>query len=209
MEQAVRKQDSIGGAILHPVRAGGAGILRQKGTHTAEEYYTTPEDARVELIKGVFYDMAAPSPVHQRILGELYYMIRDHIRKNGGPCQVYMAPFDVKLDTGDEEDTVVQPDISVICDPSRIDERGCNGAPDWVVEITSPGNAETDYLRKLSLYLDAGVRLYWILNPMDRILNVYEMSDDNFTVSQHMMDHPVGTIYEDLSIDLKELQAVI
>ena len=107
--------------------------------------------------------MAPPSTTHQRICGRLHQAIANYIDSNDGNCEVFSAPFAVFLN--EDNKTYVEPDISVICEPDKLTERGCTSAPDWIIEIISPGNPEYDYVRKLNLYLDAGVREYWIVDP--------------------------------------------
>jgi Uma2 family endonuclease len=149
---------------------------------TYRDYVEWGEDVRCELINGVVYDMApAPSRIHQEILTELLVQIRNQLDRKTG-CRVYVAPFDVRLPDADEADddvsTVVQPDISVICDPSKLDGKGCRGAPDWIIEIISPSTASMDYIRKLTLYESRGVREYWIVHPVDKIIMVFSMTQE-------------------------------
>ncbi len=136
--------------------------LPQERIYTEDDYNNLPEDVRAELIDGQIYYQAAPSRIHQEILMELAGTIRDYIRSKGSPCKVYPASFAVKLS---EDKNIVEPDISVICNPDKLTDRGCTGAPDWIIEIVSPGNSSHDYIRKLNLYADTGVREYWIVNP--------------------------------------------
>ena len=103
--------------------------------YTEDDYYNLPETIRAELIDGQFYYMAAPSRIHQRILSQLHLTIGQYIRAKGGNCEIYPAPFAVKL--FEEKDTIVEPDISIICDNSKLTDRGCTGAPDWIIEIIS------------------------------------------------------------------------
>ena len=151
-----------------------------------EEYYTYADylkwddDVRRELINGVPYAMAAPSRIHQEILLELSYQLRGFLK--GKLCKVFPAPFDVRLNAkGDGDDTVVQPDISVICDRNKLDDKGCNGAPDLIIEILSESNARYDKLTKFNKYLEAGVREYWIVEPINRIVNVHTLSISSYT----------------------------
>ncbi len=154
--------------------------LRNPDRHSYRDYRGWPEDQRCELIDGLAYAMApAPSRRHQRLVGELFRVLADALEGSG--CEVNVAPFDVRLPEGDEADddiaTVVQPDISVVCDPSKLDDKGCRGAPDWLIEVLSPGSAGHDQVRKLALYERHGVGEYWLVHPIDRVLTVYRLHD--------------------------------
>lgn len=154
--------------------------------YTYADYLTWNDDTRYELIDGVPYMMSpAPSPTHQRISGELFVLLHNYLK--GKPCDVFSAPFDVRLNADTKDDTVVQPDISVICDPDKIDERGCKGAPDMVVEILSPSTARRDQLIKFNQYRAAGVREYWIINPEERFVDVHLLKNGEY-VSQVYSD---------------------
>ena len=173
--------------------------------YTEEDYYNSSEDVRAELIDGQFYDMASPSRIHQEILGFLFLGISSYIRSKKGDCRVYPAPFAVKL-FEDNNKTIVEPDISVICDPKKLTPRGCTGAPDWIIEIVSPSTASHDYIRKLKLYADAGVKEYWIVDPDKKSVYVYHLEEDKFEVTTFTFQDKIkANIYEDLWIDLKEL----
>lgn len=147
--------------------------------HNAQErfsygdYLHWPEGERWELIDGAAYDMTpAPAPKHQKLLTDLLTQI--YLFLKGHECDVYPAPFDVRLPESDEADedifTVVQPDLSVVCDRKKLDDRGCRGAPDLIIEILSPSTASHDLIRKAALYERHGVREYWIVHPQDRIV---------------------------------------
>ena len=156
---------------------------RDAELHTYGDYLTWPEDVRYELIDGVAYLMSpAPSRVHQEVVGELYGQIRNALQ--GGPCRAYVAPFDVRLPKRGEQDTsvdtVVQPDVLVVCDPGKLDERGMRGAPDWVIEVLSPATAGHDQTIKLAAYERAGVREVWLVHPTDQVVTVYEQGADGF-----------------------------
>lgn len=173
--------------------------------YTIEDFYALPEGTRAELIDGVIYDMA-PSPlrIHQEISMELSAKIFNYIKNNKGICKVYTAPFDVKL----SENTVVIPDISVICDPSKLTDKGCSGAPDWIIEIVS-SNAIHDYLVKLNLYQSYGVREYWIVDPKKQSVTVYRFSE-NFDMEKYDFSETIPVwIYKDnptpLEINISEL----
>lgn len=144
------------------------------------DYCQWPDDERWELIDGEAFAMApAPTRLHQEFVVELTRQIANSLQ--GHPCRVYVAPFDVRLPRGEEADarvdTVVQPDVAVICDPAKLDDRGCRGAPDWIVEILSPASAAHDQIRKRLLYERHGVREYWLLHPVDRVLTIYRLGD--------------------------------
>jgi len=154
--------------------------LRDPGRHTYGEYCGWPEDQRYELIDGLAFAMApAPTRQHQRLSFELAREVANALEGSG--CEVNVAPFDVRLPEGDEADddidTVVQPDISVVCDPSKLDDKGCRGAPDWVIEVLSPGSAGHDQVRKLALYERHGVTEYWLVHPVDRVVIIYRLED--------------------------------
>jgi Uma2 family endonuclease len=151
-------------------------------TFTYGEYLTWSGTERWELIHGVTYDMSpAPSTEHQSVLLELAVAFRNFLR--GKSCQVYIAPFDVRLpesgETDEEIKTVVQPDISVICDPSKIDDKGCKGAPDLIIEILSPSTAKKDTQEKLALYEQCGVKEYWIVHPSEFLIEVFHLNDQD------------------------------
>jgi len=153
---------------------------RDQNLHTYGEYLSWPDDLRYELIDGRAYAMSpAPTRRHQEIVGELFGQIHNQLR--GHQCRAYVAPFDVRLPRGNESDddinTVVQPDIAVFCDRSRLDERGARGAPDWIIEVLSPGTASHDQLLKRDLYERHGVAEYWLVHPADRLVTVYRLLD--------------------------------
>ena len=179
--------------------------LAQAKIYTEEDYYNLPENIRAELIDGqMIYNQAAPSRIHQTILMELSGTIREYIRSKKGICRVYPAPFAVKL--RDDRKTIVEPDISVICDQSKLTDKGCTGAPDWIIEIISPSNPGHDYIRKLNLYADAGVREYWIVDPSRKSVFVYYLEQENFKAEAYSFQDKIKVnIYEDLYIDFASL----
>lgn len=178
--------------------------LPQSKNYTEEDYYNLPESIRAELIDGDIYYQAAPSRVHQEILMELSGTIRDYIKSKNGPCKVYPSPFAVKL--REDKNTIVEPDISVICDRGKLTDKGCTGAPDWIIEIVSPGNSSHDYIKKLNLYADAGVREYWIVNPINQSVYVYYLEESQFKTNAYgFQDRIKVNIYDDLNIDFKEI----
>ncbi|MDO4804130.1 MAG: Uma2 family endonuclease [Lachnospiraceae bacterium] len=145
--------------------------------YTLDDYYALPDDRRVELIDGVIYDMAAPSSTHQRILGDLHLLFRECSDQHGMPCEVFLSPFDVRLDR--DNYTMVQPDLVVICGEFDVDGSiRYEGAPDLTVEILSPSSRMKDQILKLYKYQNAGVREYWIIDPKHRTVAVHYFEED-------------------------------
>ena len=147
--------------------------------------------------------MAPPTSTHPFMLGDLHYSIRDFILNHKGSCQVAMAPFAVFLN--DDDRNYVEPDLSVICNLSKIDEKGCHGAPDWIIEIVSPASRKMDYLLKLFKYHSAGVREYWIVDIAKNRITVYNFNHDYSIEEYSFTDTVKAGIYEDLSIDFSEI----
>lgn len=174
------------------------------------EYLNWPEDERWELLDGEAYAMCpAPLADHQSVLGDLFALIAWHLR--GKPCRVFPAPFDVRLakpgTADDQVFDVVQPDITVVCDPSRLDRRGCLGAPDWVVEILSPATAVRDQGAKRGLYERHGVLEYWLIHPTDRTLSIYRLENGAYGKPEVFDAEATVTpsIFSDLPISLPEV----
>jgi Uma2 family endonuclease len=154
--------------------------LRDQQRHTYREYCTWPEDVRYELIDGQAYAMSpGPSRRHQEIGFEVARQVADALEGTG--CRVYVAPFDVRLprsnEVDDDIDTVVQPDLMVVCDRAKLDDRGCRGAPDWVIEVLSPSSAGHDQILKRAVYERHGVKEYWLIHPVDQVVTVYRLVD--------------------------------
>ena len=180
--------------------------------HTYGDYVTWPDDERWEIIEGVAHAMTpAPTSRHQVILGELFFQVRRQLQ--GRTCRAYLAPFDVRLPGGDHDDslddTVVQPDLSVICDRAKVDAKGCRGAPDLVVEISSPSTASRDQLEKAALYEKNGVREYWIVHPADRLVYIRRLEEDGFgPILVRAAEGPLeSAAVSDLVVDLEALFA--
>ncbi len=177
--------------------------LQQENIYTIDDIYALPDGQRAELIDGRIYNMAPPARVHQKLITELVSVLHQHIRNNNGNCEVYPAPFAVFLNADDKN--YVEPDISVICDKSKLTEKGCNGAPDLIIEVVSPSTQQMDYGIKLFKYRTAGVREYWIINPVTRIVNVYDFEKDAGTCQYRFDDEVSVCIFNGLSIRLSEL----
>ena len=176
--------------------------LVKEQVYTIDDIYNLSEGNRAELIDGEIYYMAPPTRKHQRILGELFAVIREYINQNNGKCEVDIAPFAVFLNNDDIN--YVEPDISVICDPEKLTDRGCLGAPDWIIEIVSPGSRRMDYYTKLFKYRTAGVREYWIVDSeKDRIL-VYDFESEN-TGDYTFADSVKSGIYDNLFINFADI----
>lgn len=183
--------------------------LNQLQTYTYADYMLWPEGERLEIIEGEAYNMTpSPSRIHQKVSGALFFEIYAFLK--GKTCEVYSAPFDVRLFEGVKEDkdirTVVQPDIVVVCDPNKLDERGCKGSPDLIVEIVSPSSIRLDLKTKLRLYEKYKIKEYWVVYPLDKVVMVYIFDDLNgkytdleiYTAS----DQVRISIFEDLEINL-------
>ena len=177
--------------------------LPQEQVYTVEDIYALADGQRAELIDGQIYNMAPPMRLHQKISWKLHQEIGNYIRSKNGNCDVYAAPFAVFLNKDNRN--YVEPDISVICDKSKLDDRGCNGAPDWIIEIVSPSTEHMDYGIKLFKYRTAGVREYWIVNPMTHTVTVYDFERGTGT-NQYVFDDEIPVcIYRDLNIRITDL----
>ena len=176
-------------------------LVKEK-IYTIDDIYSLPEGKRAELIDGHLYYMAPPSTKHQRITGKLFNVISNHISEKGGDCETFISPFAVFLNENDKN--YVEPDISVICDCDKITDNGCTGAPDWIVEVVSPGSRRMDYLIKLFKYRSAGVREYWIVDPDKNRITVYYFEDE-FIEEYTMSDKVKVNLYDDLEINFSTL----
>ena len=177
--------------------------LLKNDHYTSEDYWNLPEEERAELINGKFYDMAPPSRIHQTLVSKLTALFNQYITDHHGSCEVYPAPFAVNLDADDKD--WVEPDISVICDPNKLTDRGCSGAPDLIFEIVSPASRKMDYSLKNMIYSQAGVREYWIVDPAKERVVVYCYENDSDPCLYSFdADVPVG-IYPGLTIRIRDL----
>lgn len=174
---------------------------------TLEQYEALPEDVRIEVLEGEIYNMAGASLDHQTISMEISTILNNYIKKGKGSCRVFHAPFDVKL--SESPLVMVQPDLMIVCDRDKLDAKRCNGAPDFVIEIVSPGNPSHDYVRKLYYYEMYGVREYWIVDPQRRIVSV-NYFEGNRVSEQHDFSETVKVnIYEDLYINFAEIAELL
>ena len=174
---------------------------------TIEQYEALPEDERAEIFDGVIYNMSSPSQSQHTISMELSTILNTYIKSKHGPCRVFHAPFDVKLN--DNPLTIVQPDIMVVCDKNKLDGKRCNGAPDFIIEIVSPGNPADDYIRKLYYYKNAGVREYWIADPRRKTVTVNYFEGDILNI-QYSFDSTVKVnIYDDLLINFSDINRLL
>jgi Uma2 family endonuclease len=181
-----------------------------------QEYFTyadyrqweLKEGERYELIKGTAYALAAPNEIHQLISGEIFRQIANFL--HGKPCKVFPAPYDVRLfyEEDGSDDTVVQPDITVLCDAKKRGPEGCRGVPDMIIEILSPSNSGEDYITKFNLYMKAGVKEYWIISPVNKAVTVNILKDGRYNSDVYNSDTtiPVSTL-EGLSITLSDVFA--
>lgn len=171
--------------------------------YTSEDYWNLPGDQRAELIDGRLYSMAPPSRIHQKLSTRIASAFDRFISEKNGSCEVYSAPFAVNLNADDK--TYVEPDISVICDRGKLTDRGCEGAPDLVIEIVSPSSRRIDYTKKNTLYAEAGVREYWIVDPEKERTVVYRYEDDAAPVFYLFTDRIPAGIFPELSVTVADL----
>ena len=184
-------------------------IPNKNKIYTYKDYLTFPNDERIEIIEGKIFNMSpAPARIHQHLITKILVEIENYIKASKGNCVVYPAPFDVILKADDEEainsQSVVQPDISVICDRNKLTDAGCTGSPDMIVEIISPSNSGHDYVTKLNLYQKYKVKEYWIIDPRKRSIFVYFLGENGFydlVDSYTFKDKVKVNIYDDLEIN--------
>ncbi|HCL57856.1 MAG TPA: Uma2 family endonuclease [Spirochaetia bacterium] len=179
--------------------------------YTYADYLSWNEEKRLELIEGTVYDMSpAPSRIHQTILGELFFQMKGVLKNKA--CSIFPAPFDVRLgkrntQRDEEIETVVQPDISIVCDSSKLDDRGCAGAPDLIVEITSPSTAIKDMREKYRIYEKYGVREYWVVYPSEKIIMVFLLENGSYGKANVFSSEETlnSSAVQDLKIDLAKI----
>lgn len=185
-----------------------AALTDRKGAgekiYTVADIEALPDGERAELIDGEMFVMATPTLMHQEILGEIYLRIKLYVKENKGKCRVFLAPFAVYIK--DDERNYVEPDIAVIGDPDKLDEKGCHGAPDWVIEIVSVSSRHMDYVTKLALYESSGVREYWLVDPQQESVVVYNFERKEEPEQYSFSEKIKAGIYDDFYIDFSELR---
>ena len=177
--------------------------LPREQVYTTDDIYALPDGERAELIDGQIYMMGTPSRIHQKLVGQLSRIIGNYIESNHGSCEIYPAPLAVFIKKDDKN--YVEPDISVICDKNKLSDRGCEGAPDFIIEIVSPSSRRMDYYKKCALYAESGVREYWIVDPEKQRTMIYRYEDDAAPmIVPFEQDLAVG-IYNDFMINVSKL----
>ncbi|MBR1478189.1 MAG: Uma2 family endonuclease [Lachnospiraceae bacterium] len=180
----------------------------RQGEYTLKDYLALPDDKRVEMIDGVFYDMSSPTTIHQMIATKICNAIMNFIEKNGGNCIPFIAPTDVQLDCDDR--TIVEPDVFITCDRSKIKRARLFGAPDFIVEVLSPSNRRHDMCLKRNKYENAGVREYWIVDPDRKKVIVYLFGEEPDTFVYGFDDKVPINIYDgDCMIDFADIYKYI
>lgn len=198
------QMDSQPGQLNQPRTYGAERIYMEQGEYTLQDYYALPDDRRVELIDGIFYDMASPSTLHQHIAGLVYRWISEFIEESDGDCFPFISPIDVQLDR--DVKTMIQPDVIVVCDPQKVKHFGIYGAPDFVLEVLSRSTRKRDITLKLTKYMEAGVREYWAIDTDRRILIVYLAEEDALPRIYPLKGEVGVRIYEGkLRIDLEKI----
>lgn len=179
-------------------------VQKKQGEYTVEDYLAWPEDERIELIDGVIYDMASPIDIHQLISSEIWGGLREYIKNNKGMCIPVMAPMDVQLDQDNK--TMVQPDVLVICDRNKFKNGRIFGAPDFIVEVLSPSTRKKDLYLKLAKYVNAGVREYWLVDPDKKKVMVYDLENDELVALYSFEDKvPVRIFDNQCIVDFAEI----
>lgn len=176
-------------------------ILAMSGLGTIEDIYDMPQGQRAELLDGQLYLLAAPGLTHQRLLLRLYEQITDFIKKRKGDCETFLAPFAVFLMNDDRN--YVEPDLLVVCDSDKLDEAGCHGAPDLIIEIVSDSSKSMDYYKKLNKYQEAGVREYWIVDPLKKLSVVYYLEQEEPPVIYPFAEGIPSRLFEGLIVELQ------
>ena len=180
--------------------------IKQDQKYTFADYDSWPEGERWEIIEGIPYAMTAPSRLHQKIVLKLGNQIDQYLE--GKTCEIYPAPFNVRLPVENEADelieTTVEPDLSIICDPDKLDDKGCRGAPDWIIEVLSPSTTLRDMNTKRDLYQQQGVKEYWIVHPLERWVMLYTLDETGNYAKPLVVGMDEATpvnLFADLAVD--------
>ena len=184
-------------------REEGFTMLKGGKGYTIADIEALPEGERAELIDGELFWMNTPVRQHQDILAKLFLKIGNYIEENKGKCKIYPAPFAVYIKK--DKRNHVEPDISVICDQDKLDEKGCQGAPDWMIEIVSPSSKKMDYERKVKLYREADAREYWIVDAETETVTVYDFEHGKDAVRYTFSERIKAGIFKDLWLNLSEM----
>ena len=201
----IMEADSTGGAVSEATSPYASAVSEKKqGEYTLEDYYALPEDHRAELIDGVLYDMTSPTTTHQTIALQISHQMLMQCDDHEG-CEVYISPVDVQLDCDDR--TMVQPDVVILCDGDKDVNRCIYGAPDFVLEVLSPSTRSRDLIIKLNKYWHAGCREYWIVDPEDRTVTVYDFDHDRMAIRYTFDDTvPVAISEGKCAVDFAKIQ---
>lgn len=186
------------------VREAATYMVYTQGNYTVDDYFALPDEQRVELIDGYFYDMASPTGLHQLIGGEIHRQIANFIMDKGGDCIPFIAPLDVQLDC--DEKTMVQPDVIILCDEDKLKNGRIFGAPDFLLEVISPSTKKKDFTIKVHKYMNAGVREYWIINPYSKQLFVFGFENEDCPIIYNLNSPvPIGIYNGELEISFKHI----
>ena len=194
---------------VNPIIAVNWNEYDRQGTYTLEDYLALPDEQRVELIDGVIYDMGSPTTPHQMIGGAIHSQIFNYIGRKKGKCIPFMAPMDVQIDCDNR--TIVQPDVMIVCDRDKINRSRIFGAPDFVVEVLSPSTKNKDFFVKGKKYYEAGVKEYWMVDPMKKEILAYDFRTEDIDLKVYTFDDEVPVLlYDgDLKIDFREIREYI
>ena len=196
--------DQAASAVAESARAYQTNEKKQ-GEYTIEDYYAFPEDKRCELIDGVIYDMGTPTTIHQFLVLALAEKLHSHIRSRNGQCVIFNSPVSVQADPSDDK-TILEPDVIVVCDRSKITRRSIVGAPDLVIEVLSPSTRKKDIGVKANVYERSGVREYWLVDPDGENVVVYRYGEE-YTINLYGFASPVpvGIFGDELTIDFSAI----
>lgn len=181
---------------------------KKQGEYTLDDYYALPDDEPAELIDGVLYDMGAPLFIHQDLAGMIFSQLKDQLDKKGGPCKLHFSPVDIIL--GEDRKTILQPDVFILCDPSKRRRWGVKGAPEFILEILSPSTRHKDMTVKYRKYRECGVREYWMLDAENRRMIICDLEGGKPERVVPLEGKEGLLIYQgEVKLDLDEIEALI